>query len=75
MNKLSQGFNIVAKDLNLSSHSRESEALALSHCVLQNVCMSTKQQLSLKAEVQFQNCEVRLGGQRPMQVDSDCLNI
>ena len=37
--KLAQGFNTAAQDSNPGSHSRESEALPLSHCVLQMVCV------------------------------------
>ena len=34
--KLAQGFNTTAQDLNVGSHSRESEALPLSYCTLVN---------------------------------------
>ena len=37
MKKLTQGFNTAAQDSNQGSHSRESEALPLSHCALQNI--------------------------------------
>ena len=37
VNKLAQGFNTAAQDLNPSSRSRESEALPLSHCTLQSL--------------------------------------
>ena len=40
MKKLAQGFNTAAQDLNLGSRSRESEALTLSHCTLQDVLES-----------------------------------
>ena len=33
--KIAQGFNTAAQDSNPGSHSRESEALPLSHCALQ----------------------------------------
>ena len=33
MAKLAQGFNTAAQDSNPGSHSRESEALPLSHCL------------------------------------------
>ena len=50
MTKLAQGFSTAAQDSNPGSHSRESEALPLSHCALQFYYVQT---------FQIRVCEVR----------------